>query len=280
LPLNKNTRELKDVISAIKNNPDGNSFLFLQPGVQDISGQTTSSVRKELFNQISDIANEGGKAKIKMSVQYLPEWFDKTATASRSTFESNVVEFPGQTNMLSGDLHKEGVLIGFTLDEDAYREKNGLKKTDVVPEADRTVWVKAPATLSALSPALSKMYKSPEQLYMQKPGSQFSLDLGPKGSALIRRNSDGFLYVKPAPIVLDPVSGQVVSYKPVNGDAEWIKVTKPNGENVPVSINDSPGDVQDATGVILDYMNQAYQRTQQAIKYYNKTYARSNTNTQ
>lgn len=215
-PFDPGTRYVQNMIVDFANNVDGNSLVITGAGLGNgnlIGSRNLQSDpgKQDLFLKITDKIKSGDikDLGIKTQIQYVPKSFDQSAFSFDSSVDKAIYTDPeNKSGSFPGTISPEGVLVKMTVGEDTYRDLYGIKKSDPVSESDRSFVVSTGTNFQSLSPFLQGIQKSPEEVYMQKPGSTLALDLGQKGTAAIERGQDGKLYIKTNTPEFDPESGE------------------------------------------------------------------------
>lgn len=202
-PFSPDTRYVQNMIVDFANNLDNNDITVTGAGKENglINSQNLQSdpAKQDLLIKLTDKIKSGDikDLGIKTQIQYIPKTFDQSAFSFDSSVDKAIYTDPtNASNSFPGTFTPEGVLVKMTVGEDVYRHMYGIKKNDPVSGSDRSFVVSTGTNFKSLSPFLEGIQKSPEEVYMQKPGNTLALDLGQKGTASIERGQDGRLYIR------------------------------------------------------------------------------------
>ena len=196
-PLSPNSLIVTNLINDISENPQLVTIGSGSDKLIEAGGIKESGVHRQTFQNLADKIKLGDVKDLNLTTKWAVE--------------------PKQTTMsvFSGikDLSPAAV-VEIKVPENEYKKINGLGKDDTVTEKDRTYVVRVEPNMDngQFIPSIAKFVQqtqlSPQDIYMQKIGSNINLNFGQKGSASLERiagngNESKLKVTKRIPFVTD-----------------------------------------------------------------------------
>lgn len=218
LPLDPNTQYVKNILLDLGRNANNNPIVISGAGRNGemISSNLNASDpdKQELFSKVLDRVKTGDTKDLNIStqIQFAPKTYDKSAFSFQSTTDKAIYTDPSNPNAFPGTFTPDAVMMKMTIGEEEYKKMKGLKSDDVVTESDRSFSIRTVPNdkgfPQSLTPFLQGIQKSPQDIYMQKPGNSIAIDLGDKGKGLVQRLSNGNLQIVATAPVFDDETGE------------------------------------------------------------------------